>query len=141
MEKIVSASELRTAILQLENERVKEGQKVKEQFHLAYESVKPINLIKSTFKEATSSQDLKEQLLTTAVGITAGYVSKKIFESVTIGPFKRILGTAIMFSVTNVAERNPEAIKALGKGILKIIGEKIVERAHSAEACNNEVIG
>ena len=141
MEKIDSASELRGAILKLENERVEEGQKVKEQFHLAYESVMPSNLIKSAIKEVTSSQDIKDQLLTTAVGLTAGYVSKKIFEGVTSGPFKRMLGTAIMFSVTNIAERNPEAIKALGKGILKIIGEKIVERAHSAEACNNEVIG
>ena len=133
MQKINSADNLRQAILELETKQTGEGKILKQQFQLAYESVKPINLIKSTFKEVTASQDLKDNLLNTTVGITAGYLSKKLFEGVSNNPLKKLLGTALMFGITNAVAKNPDAVKAAAKGIFKIISELktiAVERAH-----------
>jgi len=45
---INSATDLRAAILQLETRQAAEEKLLKENFHLAYESIKPINLIKNT---------------------------------------------------------------------------------------------
>lgn len=130
MKEINSETDLRNAILQLEIKRADEVKMLKEQFHLAIESVKPINLIKSTFKDAISSRDLKNDILNTSVGLTAGYLSKVAFASVINSPIRKLLGTALMFGVTNVVARNPETIKSLGKGFLRMIRSKSARRVH-----------
>jgi hypothetical protein len=121
MANINSEQELKDAILQLESKRTDEGKELKEQFFIAYESIKPINLIKSTFKEAAASTDIQDNILTTSVGLTAGYLSKKIFEGTSHSPLKKLFGTALLFGVTQAVAKNPEAIKALGHGLLNMI--------------------
>ena len=46
---------LNQAIIRLNHKRVYELQLLKEQFQIAYESLKPINIIKNTFQEVASS--------------------------------------------------------------------------------------
>lgn len=123
MHQINSSTQLREVILDLEIKQTGEEKILKQQFQLAYESVKPINLIKSTFKEVTASQDLKDNLLNTTVGITAGYLSKKLFEGVSDSPLKKLLGTALMFGITNAVAKNPEAVKAAARGIFNLISQ------------------
>ena len=50
MQKTDLSAGLREAIVVLEKRQATEGKILKEQFMLAYESMKPINLIKNTFK-------------------------------------------------------------------------------------------
>ena len=52
MQKINSATGLRVAILELESKQSNEAELLKEQFHLAYESVKPVSLIRNILKQA-----------------------------------------------------------------------------------------
>jgi hypothetical protein len=121
MEKINTESELRAAIVRLETTQAVEGKILKEQFHLTYESIKPINLIKSTLKEATASTEVKDSLLNISVGLAAGYFSKKLFEGVSHEPLRKLLGSALMLGITTTIAKNPEAVKAVGLGIMKII--------------------
>jgi hypothetical protein len=121
MEKLNSETALRNAIQQLEEKHLAQAKALTEQFHEAYESLKPINLIKSTIKEATASIDLKDNLLNTSIGLTAGFLSKKLFESVSKSPLKRLIGSAIMFGITNLVAKNPETVKALGLKFLNAI--------------------
>jgi hypothetical protein len=121
MQKINSEDGLRDAILQLESERAEEGKKLRSQLDLAYESVKPANLVKSVFKGAAGSQDLKEHLLNAAVGLTAGYLAKRLVVGDESSPFKRLLGALLSLGVTMVVAKNPEAVKEFGKKILNRI--------------------
>jgi len=121
MHNINSDTELRAAILQLEKEQDEEMRILKEQFHLAYESVKPINLIKSTFKQVTASRELTDNIVSTVVGLSAGYLSKMIFEKVSDSPFKRLLGVALQFGITTVVAKNPEVVRMVGNGIWAIV--------------------
>jgi hypothetical protein len=121
METIKSERALKAAIHQLEITQANEGRMMKEQFHLAYESVKPVNLIKSTFHEVVASQDLKEKLINTSVGLAAGYLSKALFEGTSHSPIKKLLGTALLFGITNAVVKNPEAVKSVGRGLLDIV--------------------
>ncbi len=121
MEPINSEISLKTAILQLQITQAKEAKMMKDQFHLAYESVKPINLIKSTFTEVASSEEIKGQLVNTSIALASGYIAEKLFVGVTSSPLKKLLGAAVMFGVTNVVAKNPEVIKSVGKGIAEII--------------------
>lgn len=121
MEKLNAEDTLRNAIAQLEDQRSEEGKAIKEQFQVAYESLKPLNLIKSTLKEATASIDLKDNLLNTTIGLAVGFVSKKLFEGKTKSPFKRLVGSALMFGVTNLISKNPETIKSIGGRLMNVI--------------------
>ena len=134
MQTIDSETSLREAILQLESKWVDEGKNVKEQFFLTIESIKPINLIKSTFKDAVASPDLKDKILNTSVGLTAGFLSKLLFQGVVKSPVNRLIGTAVMFGITNIVAKNPEAVKSIGKGFFKMIRGKSGKRVHEIDS-------
>jgi len=126
MQKINSAAALRHAIAQLEITHAEEGKMLKQQFHLAYESIKPLNLIKSTFKEAVESPDLKDNVINTSVGLATGYLSKLLFVNVSHSPVRKLLGIALQFGITQMVAKNPEAVKSIGKKLMKIISPKPV---------------
>ena len=121
MEKINSTAQLKAAIFDLETRQNNEGKILKEQYIVAYESIKPVNLIKSTFKEVAASPDLKDELLNTSIGLAAGYLSKMLFQGASHSPLRKLFGTVLMFGITNAVAKHPEVIKAAGKGLLKII--------------------
>ena len=56
---ITNITELNAAILLLENKQAQEAILLKEQFNLTYESIKPINFIRSTLKELVTAPDFK----------------------------------------------------------------------------------
>ncbi|MCM2301451.1 MAG: hypothetical protein NDI80_02390 [Flavobacteriaceae bacterium] len=124
MEKIYSENDLNRIILQLESKQTIEAKLLKEQFYLTYESLKPINIIKNIFKQASESQEIKENIINSSVGLTAGYLSKILFETVANSPLKKLVGSVVMFSVKNAVAHNPVVIKLLLNGFLKIISSK-----------------
>ena len=128
MQTIDSETSLREAIVQLESKWIDDGKQVKEQFFQTIESIKPINLIKSTFKDAVASPDLKDKILNTSVGLTAGFLTKLLFQGVVKSPINRLIGTAVMFGITNIVAKNPEAVKSIGKGFFKMIRRKPGDR-------------
>jgi hypothetical protein len=50
---------LKESIRLLEMKQQEEGKILKEQLRITYESLKPVNLIKSSLKEITSSMEIK----------------------------------------------------------------------------------
>jgi len=132
MENINSGSELRGAINHLENKQDEEWKMLKQKFHLAYESIKPINIIRKTLKEAAESFDLKENLLTTTVGISAGFLAKKYIIGNSSSPFRKLLGAALIFGITKFVATHPETVKRMGRSVLNFIGSVIGVRRHEA---------
>jgi len=112
---IITENDLRAAIILLESRQTSEAKLMKDQFLVAVESIKPINLIKSTFLEAAESPDLQNNLINSTVGMSAGFISKLIFQGISGSPIKRILGTALMFGIKNLVAHNPETVKTWGK--------------------------
>ncbi len=124
MQNITSATGLKNAIQLLEVEQVVKLQLFKEQFHLTYESLKPVNILKSTIKDVASSPYLIDNILGTAIGLTSGYLSKKIFVGASGNMFRKLLGSVLQFSVTNVVAQHPETIKSFGQFIFQHIFRK-----------------
>lgn len=121
MPTINSSATLKAAILQLEAQRAAEGQAMKADFHLAYERVRPINLIRNTFRQVEESQDLSDNIISIAAGLTSGYLSKTLFIGTSHNPFKKMLGTVLMYGVANVIAHHPDAVKSVGGGLLNLI--------------------
>lgn len=128
MSQINNLTSLEEEIFRLEMKQLSEGIELKSHFLVAYDSIKPINLIMNTMKEITASPDLKSNLLSTSVGLVTGYVSKLVFEHGTRNPVKRVLGNALMIGVANLINKNPDIVRSAGKGILKIFRKTPVGR-------------
>jgi hypothetical protein len=102
---------LRESIRLLEIKQAEEAKILKEQFSVTVESLKPVNLLKSSIKEMTSSADLKNNLFETVFSILGGYLSKKIMVNSKSGPFLKIAGAVLQFGVTTVLAQNAEKIR------------------------------
>ena len=132
MEKIITEYDLRAAILQLESRQTEEGKLLKEQFLVAVESIKPINLIKNTLREAVGSEDLQDNVLNSSLGFSAGYISKILFQGATSSPLKKIIGTALMFGIKNLIAQNPEIVKSGGRAIFNFVRNILSEKDKKA---------
>ena len=96
------ADALKDAINLLQNKQAHELRLLKEQFHITYDSLKPINLIKKGFLDVTASPDIKKTLINNAIGLATGYLSKKVLIGSSHNPIKKLLGTILEFAVASV---------------------------------------
>ena len=128
MQNITTKFELKNAIQLLEIEQVYKGELVKEQFHLIYENLKPVNILKGTFKDIVTSPNLIENVLTTAIGLGTGYLSKKIVVGASSNLIRKFLGSILQLGVTNAVSQHPGAIKSIGKNIFQHIFRKKEKR-------------
>jgi hypothetical protein len=119
MENIASISGLKNAIQLLEVEQAYKGELLKEQFFLTYQSLKPANLILSTFKEVATSPNLIDNILGTVVGLATGYLSKKIVIGASGNILRKLFGSVIQLGVTNTVAQHPDTIKSLGHFIFQ----------------------
>lgn len=120
MQKITTAEGLKSAIQQLEYRQANEWPLLRDQFLAAYDSFKPINIIKSTIKQAITSPDIKENVVNAAIGFTTGFVAKKVFVgNLNNHPFQKLLGIILEMLVVNKVTKNADEIKAIGNVILK----------------------
>ena len=110
MKKKTGRDELAEAISLLKNKQELELQILRNQFKLAYESIKPINLIKNTLHQIATSSEIRNNLLNNVVGLATGFVAKKLLLGATHNPVKKILGTIFQFAVANMVANRSEQI-------------------------------
>ena len=111
MAKQTAVESLKGSIRLLEIQQAEEGKILKEQFKATYESLKLVNLVKSSLKELTESVEIKNNLFESIVSIVTGYLTKKLMISSSSNPFKKILGALIQLGVTNLVAKNAETIR------------------------------
>jgi len=114
------------ALLELKRER--EFRDLNENFHLLYESMKPVNMIKGALKEITGSGDTAKNVSSAAIGVTSGYLLKKILFRPTMNPLKMLAGVVLQTVATNMAAKHSEEIKASGYKLLKAVVGKIIPK-------------
>ena len=124
MQNITSVAGLKNAIQLLEAEQAVKRQLLKEQFHLTYESFKPVNLLKSTLKDIASSPYLIENILGNAIYLATGYLSKKIVAGESANIVRKLISSLLKFVVTNVVAHSPDPVQSFGQIILQRIFRK-----------------
>ena len=121
MENITCAAELKIAIQELEFQHSLQGKLLQEDFFIAYENLKPANLIKNTLSEITSSPYLIDNMMGAVTGLISGYVSKKIAVGTSHNLFRKIMGSVLQFGVTNLVAQNPDALKTVGNWVIQLL--------------------
>lgn len=119
MKPITTAEELKNAIRILEIDQTLKEQLLKEQFYLTYESLKPVNLIKSALNEVTTSPYLTDNILGATVGLISGYISKKIAVGRSGSTIRKILGSLLQFGVTNIVAQHTDKLKSVVESIFQ----------------------
>lgn len=101
LESIANTTDLGTAIKRLERRKAVLEEELKDSFHELAEGLKPRNILKNTIHEVQESTDLKHNLLKVALGLGAGYFSRKLLVNKSAGFVKKALGTALQYGITN----------------------------------------
>lgn len=124
METVNNTSDLSAAIKRLESKRRLMEDDLQDQFHEILEGLKPINILKNTLREVQESSALKHNLLKVALGLGAGYFSRKLVVGKSAGLVKKALGTALQFGITQfIAKKDgsEQVDKSKKKNIFKRI--------------------
>jgi len=132
MENITSAADIKNAIQFLEADQEVKGQLLRAEFNTTLESLKPVNLLKNAVQEISSSPFLVRNIFGAVAGLATGYFSKRVVFGTSKNIFKRMLGIAFQFGVTNVIARHPDNIASYGKVLLQRIFNKNKPAANKA---------
>jgi len=117
MKKIHNSEDLKNAIIELERKRNVEEAAIKYEFRQTCETLKPANILKNTVSEVAASPKFRHNILNIAIGLGAGYLSKKAMVGRSAGLLKRTLGTALQFGVASlVAKRESLESESPKKG-------------------------
>lgn len=107
LQKIANTTELDTAIKRLERKIKIQEADLQDHFHSLLMSLKPTNILKTTIHEVQESPELKHNLFKVALGLGAGYFSRKMIVGKSAGLVKKALGTALQFGVTQfISKKN-----------------------------------
>jgi hypothetical protein len=124
MQNITSTVALKDAIQSMEADQAGKGQLLKEQFYVIYESLRPVNILKYTLQDISSSPFLIDNIISTGMGIASGFLTNKIFVGRSGSIIRNLLGTVLQFGVTNVVAQHPAAVKSIGELIMQFIRRK-----------------
>ena len=126
---------LRHNIALLEIKREEDWYHLKEQVNETLEHLKPMNLIKSAFKgtyeSVTHSPEIKDGLGKAAIGLTSGFLLKKLLFSGGGNPLLKLAGAAFQTIASNVVANNADKIKSTGEKVFGFIKSKFSKHEHS----------
>ncbi|MCL6460646.1 hypothetical protein SAMN05444372_103218 [Flavobacterium micromati] len=108
MNNINHTETLQEAIQLLKMQQAGQLDLLKEQYRNTYEHLKPINILKRSFNQLTSTADFKGSVVSNIVGIGTGYLTKKVLLGSTPNIFKKVLGTLLQLAITNVVTKKTE---------------------------------
>jgi hypothetical protein len=114
---INNATDLQAAIIELEKRKVIQESLLKEQFHETRESLKPLNMIKSSFAKLTHTPEIRDGVLKTVAGVGIGLLTKNMFLGKAIPLVKSLVGNAVEDSVQKTVKTSADTVKAYGTAI------------------------
>jgi len=124
MAKNETEDEIKALITELRIKKKADGAALKAEVQQAFERVKPINLIKSTIKDASASKEVSGSITSAALIFVTSYLSKRIFMRLAGSPLKKLTGAVLLFGITQIIARNPEKVKAIGSVLFNAIKGK-----------------
>ena len=119
-----SAELLRIEITALEKKQELELIELKHQLKEKYESLKPINFIKRTFSQLTSSNDVKNSIVSEVAGITVGALSSKLLFGKSRNPLKVIGGLLFQFLVATYVSKQEISIEKITEKLSNLFSGK-----------------
>ena len=131
-----TAESLKEMIRVLEVKQAEEGQVLKEELITTYENLKPSNILKNVVREFYSSEHLKDELISTAISVTSGFISKKLVVGKSSNQILKLVGLAVQLGITTIVSKKMEVLK---EAAIKFINRFVGEQDENGEPEANEV--
>ena len=112
LEKVANTTDLDTAIKRLKRKAQLQEADIQDQIHTIMVSLKPTNLLKTTIHEVQESPELKHNLFKVALGLGAGYFSRKLVVGKSAGLVKKAIGTALQYGVTQFISKKDDSSRS-----------------------------
>ncbi len=119
MYRISNSTDLNEAIHLLEDELIQQKQLIIDQVNVIYENFKPVNVVRDVFREVVSSEEFRSNVLTAAIGISTGYVTKKLVVGKSSNLLKALGGNLLQYGIANLILHPSRIMKSV---ILPILG-------------------
>lgn len=114
---------LELRILTLENQQKEDILLFKEDIHQMVSQLNPLNIVKNVFdNDNDRAEGIGNTILSDIIGISMGYISKKLMFGATNNPFKKLFGTMLQFVVAKFVSNHSERIQAIGEVLTNKIG-------------------
>jgi hypothetical protein len=132
-----SATELlKERISQLEVKQAEEGKALKQELMNTVESLKPVNLLRSSVQEFANSEELKKTLFETTISLVNGFLAKQLIKPNPSNLVLKLVTTLLQLGVTNILTHNRDTISNfISSWIEKLIPDKQEEQVESSTFC------
>lgn len=115
--------QLEFRILELEVQQKENLQLLKEDLQEIVENLTPLNLIKNVIADSEiSSENIGQNIFNDAIGISSGYITKRLMFGSSNNPVKKVMGSMFQFIVAKFVSNQSERIEAIGEVIMRKIG-------------------
>ena len=118
---IKNSADLKEAIQDLKNRKQLEKKQLVESFEGFKESLKPINLLKSTFNSVKETPGLGGLVVNTTLGMGVGLLSKRLMVGKSAGLLKKLFGSAVELGVAGLVANNSGTLKSAANRLFKNI--------------------
>jgi len=126
--KINNAGDLRNAIVIMESEMDEQKRSLNAEINLLYQSFKPVNIVKDVINEVMTSEDLRANLLTATIGISTGYLTKKLIFKKSNSTLKSLTGNLIQYGLANLIIHPSRTLKTLFLPLMGLLLNRNGER-------------
>jgi hypothetical protein len=107
---------LESRIVALEHQQKEDILSFKQDIQQIFGQINPLNIIKNVMgQDDDSTEGLGNTILSDVIGISTGYISKKVMFGSTNNPFKKLMGTLFQFAVAKFVSNHSEKIHAIGE--------------------------
>src|SRR5690606_1339157 len=101
------------------------------------ESLKPVNLLRSTLRKVSESAEIKEEMINMAAGIGVGMITKKIIGKNTSSAVRNVIATLVELGIIGGVAKNADTLKSLGNFLLSKVMAKFTKRKDEDETENH----
>jgi hypothetical protein len=115
-------------ILALEEQQKLELILLKEVIREASTKLNPLEIIKNAIATENNTDGLGTNIVHDLIGMSTGFVSKKLMFGSTTNPFKKIIGSILQFAVAKFVSNHSEKIQAMGEVLFqKLLPSQFIE--------------
>jgi|SRR5450432_1026830 len=114
---ITNVAQLHSTIAELQNKAYAQERDIAENFKSVTESLKIQNIVKHSLGSLFKGQD-KENIVNILLGLTSGFISRKLLLGKTGGLIGKNLGRVIQWGVAGLVSKNADKIKEKSSEII-----------------------
>jgi hypothetical protein len=121
---IKNSEDIKKVIVLIEDEVEEQKKLLMDQINILYDNFRPVNVVKDVFREVVTSEDFRGNILTATMGISTGYVTKRLLFRKDNNLLKALTGNLLQYGIANMIVNPSRVLKTIFLPILELFSSK-----------------